>query len=120
MPVRKVYNGGESLPLWWWVRHWRYDSAMPYAYVCPFLATLAVIWHRLRGKPAEWRAGRYGKSYEDGEEIWGYITPARIIIGHCEASIPFPRQWIEAECDFWNSKRGIKLEKWMRNPRRGV
>lgn len=102
----------ETLPLFWWLRQRRYDN-QPHAYVCPLLMTLSAIIHRLRGKRAHWYPARWG-TYQDSDggedfEVTGWISPARVVIGHCEADCLFPRRLVEAECDFWNSRIGLRL-----------
>jgi hypothetical protein len=102
----------KTLPLFWWLRQ-RHYSNQPHAYVCPLLMTISAILWCLRGKRARWSAARWGicRDRDGGEdfEVEGWITPARIVIGHCEAPCLFPRRLIEAECDFWNSRIGLRL-----------
>ena len=93
----------ETLPLFWWLRQRQYDN-QPHAYVCPLLMTISALIHRLRGKHAYWRPARPDTT---GDEEW--LTLARVVIGHCEARCLFPRWLIEAECDFWNSRIGLRL-----------
>lgn len=96
------------LPLFWWVRQRSYDN-QPHAYVCPLLMTLSALIHRLRGKPAHWYAAHWGVYRDEGEDVTGWISPARVVIGHCEADCLFPRRLIEWECAFWNSRIGLRL-----------
>lgn len=99
-----------GLPLFWWLRRRSYNN-QPDAYVCPLLITLSALIWRLRGKPARWIAAHWGRYWDEGELVTGWISPARVVIGHCEASCLFPRWLIEAECDFWNSRIGV----WLRS-----
>jgi len=105
----------QTLPLFWWLQPSRYQN-QPHAYVCPLLMTLSALLWRVRGKHAVWSAATWGQ-YTDrdiDEPTPGWISPARVVIGHCEADCLFPRRLIEKECDFWNGRIGVRI----RSPRR--
>jgi len=97
-----------ALPLFWWLRRRAYNN-QPHAYVCPFLMTVSAIIWRLRGKAAYWTAAYWGQYWDEGEIVMGWVSPARVVIGHCEARCLFSRQLIETECGFWNSRIGLRL-----------
>jgi hypothetical protein len=85
----------ERLPDLWWAR----PRGRRCAYVCPLLMTLSIWRYRLRGKRARWAMCRYS----DGSAC------ARALLGRGEIDCLFPRWLIEAECDFWNSRPGLRL-----------
>ena len=88
-------SSGARLPDLWWLR----PHGLRCAYVCPLLMTLSIWLYRLCGKPARWRLCRYG----DGSAC------ARALLGCGEIHCLFPRWLILRECDFWNSRPGLRL-----------
>ena len=91
----------DKLPVFWWLRRKRYDN-QPHAYVCPLIKSLTILWLRIRGVRADWHSATRA---DDGR----WISPARVIRGNCEITIRVPRRLIMAECNFWNSRLGIRL-----------
>jgi hypothetical protein len=87
-------------PLFWWLM--RSKRHQPHAYVCPALMTISILVYRARGKKAYWSICKYASD--------GRITqPSRALHGHAEINCLFPRKMILMECDFWNSRFGLKL-----------
>jgi hypothetical protein len=80
--------------LWWLCPRGR-----RHAYTCPLLMTLSMWLYRLRAKRARWKMCYYS----DGSAC------ARALIGHAEIHCLFPRWLVLAECDFWNSRPGLRI-----------
>jgi len=89
----------ERLPDLWWLC----PRGRRHAYTCPLLMTLSMWLYRLRGRRAAWVFCRYS----DGEAC------ARALIDHgsfrAEFRCLFPTWLILAECDFRNSRPGLRI-----------
>jgi len=68
----------------------------------PLIKSLTILWLRIRGVRADWHSATRA---DDGR----WISPARVIRGNCEITIRVPRRLIMAECNFWNSRFGVRL-----------
>ncbi len=95
----------QRLPDWWWVKN---SEGMPHRYVCPFLITLSIKLQRIKGKDVFWRAATKNEAGE-------WLSPATAVtktgVSWGESSGKIPQKWAHRECDFWNSRIGVRLRK---------
>jgi hypothetical protein len=92
------------LPDLWWFR-----LTQPQAYVCPFLMTLTIWVERMKF----WKKHKHPIAWYSAtkNDIGEWREPARVIRGNCEVGCIFPRKWVIAECNFWNSRLGMRLRR---------
>lgn len=73
---------------------WLRNRRLANRYTCPFLLTLSMWLHRLKGQRAYWYLNMPKNSV-----FCGYLTKCGSLV---EARCLFPHKWIIAECNFWN------------------
>lgn len=84
------------LPDLWWLK----PRGRRCAYVCPLLMTLSMWICRARGRSARWWLCRYSD---------GSACARALLRDSGEIGCFFPHGLIERECDFWNSRPGLRI-----------